>query len=368
MRILYDHQLFSLQNAGGASRYHYELMRHLCKVPDVQPELLLGLNATVCPFQELAAGNARVMGLRGPLGPGMWRYAANEVFSNAIVPFRGRLDVYHPTSYRCMPLVRSRRIVTTHHDCTHERFSKVFRYYKEVARAKKILFARADAIICVSGASRKDLLEYYDVEAGKIYVIHHGLTHLPRSRRVADKLRSMLRRNYLLYVGSRAPYKNFFALLKAFRAANLQEELDLLVLGGGRLTPEERVMVQKLELSNHVIAIPRISDEFLAEAYAAARLFVYPSLWEGFGFPPLEAMSLDCPVVACRISSLPEICKDAPFYFDPEGGESLESVLASAVSDGEARTQAIARGREVAAQYTWQKCAQQTLKLYRECQ
>ena len=127
-------------------------------------------------------------------------------------------------------------------------------------------------------------------------------------------------------------------------------------------------MVQKLELGNHVIAIPRVSDEFLAEAYAAARLFVYPSLWEGFGFPPLEAMSLDCPVVACRISSLPEICKDAPFYFDPEGGESLESALASAVSDSEGRKQAIARGREVAARYTWKKCAEETLKLYRECQ
>ncbi len=368
MRILYDHQLFSLQNAGGASRYHYELMRHLSRFPDVRPELLLGLNATIYPFQELSGGTTRVTGFRGPLGPGIWRYGVNEALSNAIVPFRGRIDVYHPTSYRHMPLVRSRRLVITHHDCTHERFSKAFRYFEEVVRAKKLLFARADAIICVSEASRRDLLEYYKVEIAKTCVIHHGLTHFSRSRFAAEELRSALRRDYLLYVGSRAPYKNFPALLRAFRAANLQDELDLLVLGGGHLTPEEAAMVDQMGLGGHLITIPRVSDELLAEAYAGARLFVYPSLWEGFGFPPLEAMSLDCPVVACRTSSVPEICKDAPFYFDPQDGESLERVLARAVSDHEGRKQAIARGREVAAQYTWKRCAQETLRLYRECQ
>ncbi len=244
----------------------------------------------------------------------------------------------------------------------------MFRYFEEVVRAKKLLFARADAIICVSEASRKDLLEYYDVELAKTHVIYHGLTDLPRSQFAAEKLRSVEGRDYLLYIGSRAPYKNFPALLKAFRAADLQEELDLLVLGGGPLTSSEAAMVEKLELSNCLLTIPSVSDDLLAEAYVRARLFVYPSLWEGFGFPPLEAMSLGCPVVACRISSVPEICKDAPFYFDPDDCESLEHVLASAVSNNEARKQAIARGRKVAAQYTWTKCVQETLKLYRECQ
>lgn len=368
MRIFYDHQLFSLQNAGGASRYHYELMRHLSSAPDVRVELLLGLNETVYPFQELSTKNTRVTGFRGPLGPGILRYAANEALSNAILPFRGTMDVYHPTSYRCMPLVRSRRLVTTHHDCTHERFSKAFRYFDEVVRAKKLLFKRADAIICVSEASRKDLLEYYDVEVAKTHVIYHGLTHLPRSLLAAEKLRSIVKRDYLLYVGSRAPYKNFPALLKAFRAANLQEELGLLVLGGGPLIPEEAIMAERLELNGSLTTIPRVSDELLAEAYAGARLFVYPSRWEGFGLPPLEAMSLDCPVAASRISSVPEVCKDAPFYFDPEDSESLERVLANAATNNEARKQAIARGRSVAAQYTWQKCAQETLRLYRNCQ
>ncbi len=367
MRIYYDHQLCSLQNAGGASRYHYELINHLSELPGVETETFLGMNETVYPYKQLSSAKARVMGFAAPLRKGVIRYAANELMGNFVAPFRGMFDVYHPTHHRIMPSVRARRIVVTHHDCIYERFP-VFRFTKEVLRAKKDLFERADAIICISEASRKDLLEYYDVEAAKTYVIHHGLTHLPRSRRAAEKLRSVLRRDYVLYVGSRAAYKNFFTLLKAFRAANLQKELDLLVLGGGPLIPEEVTMAGKLELDGTLIAIPRVSDELLAEAYAGARLFVYPSLWEGFGLPPLEAMSLDCPVVAGRVSSVPEVCKDAPFYFDPEDGESLNRVLVNAVTNDEARKQAIARGRNIAAQYTWQKCAQETLQLYRKCQ
>lgn len=368
MRVLYDHQLFSLQDSGGASRYHYELMRHLSRIPDVQAEVLLGLNATAYPFRELSSGNARVTGFRGAWRPGIWRYGANEVFSNAIVPFRGRMDVYHPTLYRCLPLVRSRRIVITHQDCTHERFPKVFRYFEQVVRAKKLLFARANAIICASEASRKDLLEYYDVDAAKTCVIHHGLTHLPRSPVAAAKLQARLRREYLLYVGSRAAYKNFDALLRAFRQTGLHDSLDLLVLGGGPLTPKEAALAAELRIADKIINIARATDELLAEAYASAKLFVYPSLWEGFGFPPLEAMDAGCPVLASNTGALPEVCGNAPFYFEPEDQESFNHALLRAIDDEAARRLAIQRGREVVAQYNWEKCGDQTLVVYRQCQ
>ena len=367
MRIYYDHQLCSLQNAGGASRYHYELMKYLSGVPDVETETFLGMNETVYPYEEMSSMRARVTSFGGPLRTGVLRYAANELMGNALAPFRGKFDVYHPTHHRIMPMVRARRIVITHHDCIYERFP-VFRFTKEVLRAKKVLFERADAIICISEASRQDLLRFYPVDAAKTRVIHHGLSHLPRCPEAAVKLKQCLRRDYLLYVGSRAAYKNFSALLKAFRETRLHESLDLLVLGGGPFTPEATTVVADLELSDKVVAIPRVSDELLAEAYAGARLLVYPSLWEGFGLPPLEAMSLDCPVVACRASSIPEICHDAPFYFNPDDDESLDHALLSAVNDEEARRQAIERGRKVAAEYTWEKCGQETLTLYRECQ
>ena len=368
MRVLYDHQLFSLQDAGGASRYYYELARYLAGLPDVQMELLLGVNASVHPFQKLASGRTTVISFGGFLRPGVARFVVNEAFSNAVAPFRGRMDLYHSTLYRCMPLVRARRIVATHHDCTQERFPSEFRFAKKVIRARKSLYARADAIICVSESCRKDLLSFYDVSAAKTRVIHHGVTRAARCSRAAEKLRMRLRREYLLFVGSRAPYKNFNGLLKAFRETGLHDSLDLLVLGGGVLTPEEAALAAELELRENIISIPRVSDELLGEAYAAARLFVYPSLWEGFGFPPLEAMDAGCPVLASNTSSMPEVCRDAPFYFDPEDQASFASALLRAVNDEEARRQAVARGSKVAAQYTWKKCGEETLALYRECQ
>src|SRR5271166_2403255 len=220
MRICYDHQLCSLQNAGGASRYHYELMRYLSGLPDVETELFLGMNGTVYPYKELSSASARIMAFRGPLRRGVLRYATNELLGNCIAPFRGKFDVYHPTHYRIMPLVRSRRIVVTHHDCIYERFP-VFRHVKEVLRAKKVTFARADAIICISESTRRDLLEFYAVDAARTRVIHHGVTPLPRCPASARELRQQLRRDYLLYVSGRSSYKNFTGLLKAFSETGL---------------------------------------------------------------------------------------------------------------------------------------------------
>ena len=367
MRIYYDHQLCSLQDAGGASRYHYELMRSLSELPGVETEMFLGMNSTVYPYKELSSANTRVMGFAGPLRRGMLRYVTNEVLGNAIVPFRGKFDVYHPSHYRSMPLVRSRRFVVTHHDCIYERFP-VFRYVKDALRGKKMLFARADAIICISESSRQDLLKFYDVDIARTRVIYHGLTPPPRSPEAADQLKQQLRRDYLLYVGRRFSYKNFTGLLRSFSRTGLHRVLDLLVLGGGPLNQDERQLIAQLGVSDSIINIPIASDALLAEAYAGAKLFVYPSLWEGFGLPPLEAMAIGCPVLASDKGAIREVSQDGPLYFDPEDEDSFDLALLRAIDDDEARKRAVERGRAIAAAYSWKKCGEQTLAFYRECQ
>ena len=368
MRILYDHQLFSRQSAGGASRYFFELLRYVAQVPEVEAELLMGMQHSAYPLRQLASANLRVTGVDGPALPGIWLYLANEALSNVLGGLRGTMDIYHPTLYRRVPIVRTRRVVATHHDCTQERFPREFRYADKVRRAKKSLYERADAILCVSEFCRKELLEFYDIDRSKTHVIHHGLSQLPRSPQAARSLQQHLRNDYLLYVGSRASYKNFHGLLQAFRETGLAESFDLLTLGGGALTTAEQSLIAQLGLTQSVICLPLVSDELLAEAYAGARLFVYPSLSEGFGFPPLEAMSLDCPVLASRVSSIPEVCQDAPFYFDPADQNSFAGELLRAMNDEPARQGVIARGREVAARYSWEKCGRETLAVYRQCQ
>jgi glycosyltransferase involved in cell wall biosynthesis len=368
MRILYDHQVFSLQNAGGASRYYYELMRSLAGASEVHTEVWLGINDTVYPFRQLSRAQTHVVSWGRFLQRGRWRYIANEALGNAWAPFAGRLDVYHPTLYRQMPLVRARRVVATHHDCTHERFPNLFSNAKQNIRAKRRLYAEADAIICVSESSRRDLLQFYDVDRAKTRVIHHGLHRLPGSATAAAALRAHVPAEYLLFVGSRAAYKNFNNLLRAFRATGLHKSMLLLVVGGGPLTSGERALAEELEVAPSLVVFPQLADTLLAEAYAAARLLVYPSWWEGFGFPPLEAMAAGCPALVSNTSCLPEICRDAPFYFNPQDPGSLEAMLLEATNDEPARRRAQERGTQVAAQYSWQKCGDETLALYRECQ
>ncbi|HTV66375.1 MAG TPA: glycosyltransferase family 1 protein [Bryocella sp.] len=368
MRVLYDHQVFSLQNAGGASRYFYELARFLAGVPDAQTEVWLGMNGTVYPFSGLDQQKVHVSALPEWLPPGQPRYLANEIWSRTKARIHSPVDVYHPTTYIRTPTIRARRVIATHHDCTHERFAEYFPDAKKISWARKRLFPRADAIICVSESCRQDLLHFYNVDPAKTRVIYHGLTLLPRSPQAAADLKQHLRRDYMLYVGMRAKFKNFGGLLQAFRDSRLYDSLDLLLLGGKAITPRERTLITKLGLSDCVVCLPKVSDEVLAEAYAGARLFVYPSFNEGFGFPPLEAMSLGCPVLASGVSSIPEVCRDAPFYFDPTDQDSFCRELLKASNDETARRRSVMRGREVAALYDWTRCGQQTLALYRECQ
>ena len=368
MQILYDHQVFSLQNAGGASRYFYEVIKFLTTVPDVKTDVLLGVNGTVYPFRALDSKKARVSSFRAWLPPGSQRYIVNEVWSNVVAPFRGQVDIYHPTTYMRMPMVRAQRVVATHHDCTHELFPETIPDVKKVLWARQWLLPRVDGIICVSESCRQDLLRFYNVDPAKTRVIHHGITPLRRSLEAAADLKKQVRRDYVLYVGMRAWFKNFEGLLHAFREAGLQDSFDLLTLGGGPLTPAEKELIDKLELSGCVVSLPRVSDELLAEAYTGAALFVYPSHNEGFGFPPLEAMSADCPVLASRIPSTLEVCQDAPMYFDPKDQESFRRELLRALNNSEARQRSITRGREVAAQYSWAKCGKETLAFYRDCQ
>lgn len=372
MRILYDHQLFSLQDAGGASRYFYELMKALAGVDGVEPELWselwMGFNQTVYPFRQLSGGRTRVVGWGGWLQHGRCRYLANEMLGNVLASCAGRFDVYHPTLYRQMPLVRTRRMVVTHHDCAVERFPELFSNAKKIIGFKRRQYAEADAIICVSESSRRDLLQFYNVGAKKARVIYHGLEPLAGSAAAAAELRRLVPSEFLLFVGSRAPYKNFNNLLRAFRATRLHESLLLVAAGGGYVTPEEWSLAEELEIADRVLVWPQVRDALLAEAYKAAKLLVYPSFCEGFGFPPLEAMAANCPVLVCNTSCLPEICRDAAFYFNPGDQGSLEAALFRAVTSEEPRQRARARGSRIAAGFSWQKCADETLALYRACQ
>jgi glycosyltransferase involved in cell wall biosynthesis len=358
MRILYDHQVFSLQDAGGASRYHFELIRNLQGLSELTIELLLGLNGSVMPFSSLQQAQTRVFGSETTTK----RYALNELFSAVVAPLRGRVDIYHPTLYRALPWVRRRRVVVTHHDCIQERFPQLFSNAPSIVASKRKLFKKADAIICVSESSRNDLHRFYDVPEEKTHVVYHGFSPLPSAE---DDMPPMTK-PYLLYVGSRAGYKNLGLLLEAFFRSGLAGDYHLLVVGGGPFTPAEQERIVSLKLGRSVTVVPKADDVTLARAYRDAALFIYPSLYEGFGFPPLEAMSLGCPVLVNQTSSLPEICGDAAFYFDPaaDAGE-LSRCMMSILADDRGRAMKRELGKQRVRLYDWNQSAHRTLDVYR---
>ncbi len=170
---------------------------------------------------------------------------------------------------------------------------------------------------------------------------------------------------YLLYVGSRSEYKNFALLLDAFSRSGLAGDFRLMVVGGGAFSAEEQSRISALGLSNRITLIPKASEATLACAYRDAALFVYPSLYEGFGFPPIEAMSLGCPVLVYRSSSLPEICGDAAFYFDNSDADELSRAMVSTLQNVPGLAMKRQLGEQQVRLYDWSQTASSTLQVYR---
>jgi glycosyltransferase involved in cell wall biosynthesis len=364
MRILYDHQVFSLQSTGGISRYFYELLNHLSQMNSCRPEIAIGVHRSGFDFRNLPGVKAwGFHGLRS-LPSGKARYILNELLSTTFLSFRGEFDIYHPTLYRHAQVARWKKMVITHHDCAYERFPSLFNQVEMIRRLRARQFQMADAIICPSESTRRDLHEFYDVPEGKTFVVHHGVTQM--RHHLDERCEIICDRPFVLSVGSRAAYKNFPALLRGFAATNLKAEFDIVVAGGGPPTDAELTLIRETGLLGRVRFVARLSDASLAQLYTHARLLVYPSLYEGFGFPPLEAMSFECPVLAARSSSLPEICSNAAFYFEPEDLESLVSSLRTACFDESERAARVRDGKRLAASYSWQKCAADTFAIYKQ--
>ncbi|MGB9418546.1 MAG: glycosyltransferase family 1 protein [Acidobacteriaceae bacterium] len=363
MQIAFDHQVTSLQDAGGMSRYHYELARQIRGREGVSLDLLLGGQSSVLPFAELKGEGVRVANWKSRMRAGYARYAMNALWTAATAPARGRYDIYHAGYHRWEPAIRHRVLVATHHDATQERFPELFRNAAAIRTRKGRLYQRADIVICVSESARQDLMEIYRVPEARTRLVHHGATPVAETTAAFEDGDA---RPYVLYVGSRSAYKNFPALMQAFGKAESARSMRLVVAGGGAWSDAERAAMAENGLENRVLLLPRVEEAALGALYRGAALFVYPSRYEGFGLPPLEAMSAGCPVLVSRTSSLPEICGDAAYYFDPATKGALEQELERLLGNSTLLGAKVHAGRARVGRYTWESAAAGTLAVYRE--
>ena len=352
MRIVFDPQCFQDQTVGGISRYIVELARGLAALSqDVTvfagltryPRLRAELGGAVHVVGGIAASPRTAHGRKVI---SLLNRAWFSAWSRTI-----RADIYHASYYRVLPGPQGARRVLTLHDYIHERYPEVAAIDPGLIALKRRALDRADAVICISQATRADLLRFAKVSQSKVHVVHHGCS-LPTAECVA------VARPYLLYVGRRGEYKNF-AVLAAALADNaaLRDRFDLVCVGG---EPEPIVLGAGVRCRQ-----VRADDATLAGLYAGAVALVYSSRFEGFGLPVVEAMRCGCPVITTRGGSLPEVAGDAALYFDPDSAEDLTRAVERLSSDVELRRRLIQQGRERAAGFTWRRCAEETLEVYR---
>src|SRR5258706_1095736 len=174
-------------------------------------------------------------------------------------------------------------------------------------------------------------------------------------------------RPFLLYVGDRRGYKNFLGLVQAYAASPwLRDNFRITCFGGGNFSPSERETFAALRLGDAHIRQIAGGDERLARLYRNAAVFIYPSIYEGFGIPLLEAMSLDCPIACSRSSSIPEVAGDAGEYFDPTDLDSIRHALENVLQSAHRRQELVALGRLQRQRFSWERCARETLRGYRE--
>ena len=275
-------------------------------------------------------------------------------------------DILHESYYAASSVApRGTKVVLTVFDMIHERFKDRISAFDPVSREKILAVKRADHVICISEQTRRDLVELTDVDPIKTSVVHLGFS-LIKSATVQQRS-CPAQRPFLLYVGRRGGYKNFEGLLEAFAASRLlTAEFKLVCFGGGSITSEERNLISRLSLPADSVSQVSGDDEVLAGYYRAASAFVFPSLYEGFGLPPLEAMSFDCPVICSDVSSIPEVVGDAAAMFDPSEPEAMRQAIETVIEDKEMRQLLIARGRKRIEGFSWSRCALATLDVYRK--
>ncbi|MDR2057876.1 MAG: glycosyltransferase family 4 protein [Dysgonamonadaceae bacterium] len=356
MKVLYDNQIFSMQQFGGISRYFYELIRILkndihYSLPIVFSNNHYLQNLDITTFRTFFP-NHKFKGRTTIIQ--LFNYLLQRKF------FNSDYDIFHPTYYNpyFLKYIKKKPFVLTIHDLTYEKFPVKLLQNDWTIRGKKILVEKAGQIIAVSENTKKDIVDMLHIEPDKVRVIYHGCSLKP-----CYEKRMNLPDRFLLFVGERGGYKNFENLAKAFSSL-LQVDNELkLVVTGRPFSPDEQFFFKSLRIEKNVIHY-FTDNESLAELYSSALAFVYPSVYEGFGIPILEAFTCGCPVILSRSSCFPEIAGNAGVYFDPFNVDSIIESIKSVMFHHSFRNELIEKGKERSKYFSWEKTAKETLKLY----
>ncbi len=361
MKILYDGQIYADQITGGIGRYFTNIINRLPQF--AQPTLTASYrhNKSYYPthpnLQLQEFPDFRPYRIAHKLRGQYFRWRND----------RHDFDVAHPTYYfqltQDLFSDKNGALVITIHDMIHELFADSIDPQGCTIKAKKQAIDAAYQLICVSENTKRDLLRFYPEVEGKITVIYEASELSELQAYGSEKIPNQ---PYFLYVGSRAKaYKNFDTLLLAFAKVVTVNPDILLCVVGAPFNAAEQQQIAELHLIERIQHYRHASDTHLAKLYRCSVTFIYPSLYEGFGIPPLEAMACGTVVVAANSSSIPEVVGNAGILFDPKSVGDLADILLELLDAPSKREQLIAKGFDRHQQFSWDKTAAQTFEVYR---
>lgn len=360
MKIAYDYQIFALQEYGGISRYFYELARNLalsntCDVMIIAPSYI---NKYINDIN-----NGLVFGKYLPIIKGTYRIRKYlNIFITKNLLYIKHPDIVHETYYNLLKLARpNAKVVVTVYDMIHEKYSEYFPSNDETIYIKSKAINRADHVICISENTRNDLIKLTNIHKSKTSIVHLGVDII----NLIKIKKKMGGRPFILYVGHRDGYKNFQRFLKSyFSSKRLLRDFDLVCFGGPEFSSDELTSLNRLGLTPGQVRRISGNDEVLAHLYSNAAALIYPSIYEGFGIPLLEAMAYQCPVVCSNTSSMPEVAGNAAEYFNPYEVDSIVGAIESVVYSSEKSSSLISLGLTRIKLFSWEKCAKQTYEIY----
>lgn len=364
MRIAFDHQIFVRQPYGGISRYITKIAQFLLDM-DQQVGFFapLHINNYLSLLSEEIVYGKHVN--RFPPKTTRLFLAYNRFIVRSKI-LKWKPDVVHETYYSIFGSAsKFCPTVITVYDMINELFSDEMPLTDCTSALKRIAVNRADAVICISENTKQDLIRLYGTPASKISVVHLGFDQF-LSQESLSLTSDFSESPFLLYVGQRVGYKNFIGLLKAVAASEkLMGDFKVIAFGGSKFSSSEKKLIYSLGFSEGQVQHKSGDDNLLGQLYGSAKAFVYPSIYEGFGIPPLEAMAHNCPVISSNTSSMPEVIGTAAEYFNPLDTDDMKYAIEKVVYS-ESRIEILkALGERRLMSFSWDKCSKETLDVYR---
>jgi len=375
MKIGLDLRLYGTKH-GGIGRYIKELSSQLLKI-DKKNQYVFFI------YQKNDAKkitkNKKTKFVYTPI---KWYSLKEQLLLSPLIK-KQKLDLMHFPHFN-VPLNYNKPFIVTIHDLIVHHFPNErattlpkWLYQLKLKGYKQIIknaIKKARTIIVPSNFVKQDILKFYNINADKIKVAYEGISNLnytlKTKKSTAQQKKKIKIKKYLLYVGSAYPHKNLENLIKAFTLLRYKYKLtDLKLVLVGKIDYfynqlQKYITAHYSSVTNNCIFYGQADDKELAQLYKNASAFIFPSLHEGFGLPPLEAMSFKTPVVAAKNASISEVCEQAAFYFDPNDPQNIAEKINQLLNDQKLRQNLITAGQKQIKKYSWKQCAKKHLEVY----